>query len=99
LALDNEAGGTIDATGANALVIDTGSNAVANSGTLEASGAGGLVIDSALQNSGTLWANGGNVTAEGAVSARGGGSPGSDNALISSQAKLVGSRCAPTTKM
>src|SRR5207248_1789376 len=33
--------GTIDATGSNPLVIDTGANAVQNSGTLEASGAAG----------------------------------------------------------
>jgi hypothetical protein len=88
LTLHNEAGGTIDATGANALVIDTGANAAVNAGMLEASGASGLVIDNALQNSGTLWANGGNVTAEGAVSAGGAGSPGSDNARISGQATL-----------
>lgn len=69
LTLDN--GGVINATGTNALVIDTGANTVANSGTLEASGAGGLVVNSAVANTGTLWANGGNVTVEGA--ATGGG--------------------------
>ena len=36
--------GTIVATGSNALIIDTGANAVINSGTLEAAGSGGLVI-------------------------------------------------------
>ena len=34
--------GAIIATGTNALVIDTGANAVINSGTLEAVGSGGL---------------------------------------------------------
>jgi hypothetical protein len=71
LALTNEAAGLIDATGANALVIDTGANTISNAGTLEATGAGGLVIASALTNSGTLWANGGDVTAEAAVSGGG----------------------------
>src|SRR5260221_2922658 len=50
LTLDNQ--GTIDATGANALVIDTGANAIVNTGTLKASGAGGLVVDSALTGGG-----------------------------------------------
>ncbi|MBR1161990.1 immunoglobulin-like domain-containing protein, partial [Bradyrhizobium elkanii] len=59
---------TIVATGANALEIDTGENAVINSGTLEATGPGGLVIDSAVTNSGLLWANGGNIIANHDVS-------------------------------
>ncbi|WP_095082316.1 VCBS domain-containing protein [Pseudomonas sp. Irchel s3h17] len=53
--------GLILASGVNALVIDTGSNAVTNTGVLEASGSGGLVIESALVNSGSLWANDGNI--------------------------------------
>jgi hypothetical protein len=83
LTLTNEAGGLIDASGASALVIDTGANAIANAGTLEATGAGGLVIDSALSNSGGIWANGGNVTVGGAVSGAG-----SDTARISGGATL-----------
>jgi hypothetical protein len=63
--------GTIDASGTNALVIDTGSNVVTNSGTLEATGSGGLVVNSAVANSGTLWANRGNLTVNGAVSGNG----------------------------
>src|SRR3954470_24398508 len=62
---DNQ--GTIIATGTNALVIDTSSNVITNSGTLEATGSGGLVINSAVDNSGQLWAHGGNLTANGAV--------------------------------
>ncbi len=50
------------ASGVNALVIDTGSSAVTNTGVLQASGSGGLVIESALLNSGSLWANDGNIT-------------------------------------
>ena len=69
LTLDNE--GVIDATGTNALVIDTGANTVANSGTLEATGSGGLIVNSAVDNSGDLWANGGNITINGAVTGNG----------------------------
>ncbi|WP_223466435.1 beta strand repeat-containing protein, partial [Pseudomonas sp. GL-RE-26] len=54
--------GLILASGVNSLVIDTGSSAVTNSGVLQASGSGGLVIESTLVNSGSLWANDGNIT-------------------------------------
>ena len=74
--------GTILADGSHALVIDTGANAVANTGPLAATGAGGLVIDSALDNSGTLWANGGNVTVHGDVT-------GSGSAQISGSSTLA----------
>ncbi len=50
LTLDNQR--IIDANGANALVIDTGANAVVNTGTLMASGAGGLVVQSAVTGGG-----------------------------------------------
>ncbi|HEX9448602.1 MAG TPA: cadherin domain-containing protein, partial [Dongiaceae bacterium] len=63
--------GTILADGSHALTIDTGSNHIANTGTLEATGAGGLVVESAIDNSGTIWANGGNVTAQGDVTGNG----------------------------
>jgi len=46
LTLHNE--GVIDASGTNAMVIDTGTNAVVNSGILRASGSGGLVVESAV---------------------------------------------------
>ncbi len=73
--------GTIDATGNNPLVIDTGLNAIKNLGTLEATGSGGLEIHSDVLNSGQIWANGGNVKADGAVTG-----PGS--AVISGAATL-----------
>jgi VCBS repeat-containing protein len=57
--------GLILAGGVNALVIDTGSSAVTNTGVLQASGRGGLVIESALVNSGSLWANDGNISIHG----------------------------------
>ncbi|RQR33341.1 Ig-like domain repeat protein, partial [Burkholderia sp. Bp9143] len=69
LTLVNE--GTIVADGANALVIDTGAHAVANAGTLEATGGGGLVIESAVTNTGNLWANNGNLTIHGDVTGAG----------------------------
>lgn len=73
--------GLIHASGVNALVIDTGSSAVTNTGVLQASGSGGLVIESALVNSGSLWANDGNITIHG--DAQGAGS-----ATISGSAML-----------
>ena len=54
LTLVNE--GTIDATGTNALVVDTGSNVITNSGILEATGTGGLTVDSAVaRNPAACW--------------------------------------------
>lgn len=69
MALNNQ--GHIDADGAHVLMIDTGANEIVNSGTLESSGSGGLYINSALLNSGELWANGGNIFVKGAVSGSG----------------------------
>jgi hypothetical protein len=63
--------GTIIATGTNSLDIDTGTNIVINVGTLEATGSGGLVIDSDVENSGLLWAHGGNITLHGSVTGSG----------------------------
>jgi hypothetical protein len=62
--------GTIDASGSNAIVIDTGKT-LTNSGTLEATGSGGLTVDDAVANSGTLVANGGNVTIGGNLTGAG----------------------------
>ncbi|OGA14874.1 MAG: hypothetical protein A3I63_08395 [Betaproteobacteria bacterium RIFCSPLOWO2_02_FULL_66_14] len=64
--------GTILANGANALVIDTGSNRVTNTGVMQSTGIGNLIILSALLNTGSLWANGGNIVVQG--DATGGGS-------------------------
>ena len=63
--------GTIVATGTHALIIDTGSNVVINSGTLEATGSGGLIVNSDISNSGLIWAYGGNITINGAVTGAG----------------------------
>jgi hypothetical protein len=84
--------GTIAATGANALLIDTGPNLVFNSGTLEATGSGGLMVMGAVENTGTLWADGGKVTVDGAVTGNG-------NALISGSGVLEfgGASSANTT--
>ena len=73
--------GSIVATGTHPLVIETGSNAVINSGTLEATGSGGLIVNSEVSNSGLIWADGGNIALNGAVS-------GTGSALISGAAIL-----------
>ena len=66
LSLDNQ--GIIVAVGTQTLTIDTGAHAVINSGTLESTGTGGLIINSAVSNSGLLWAHGGNLTVNNTVS-------------------------------
>src|SRR5439155_6707040 len=73
--------GAIIATGSNALLIDTGANIIVNAGTLEATGSGGLDIAGDVANSGSLWADGGNVTIHGAVT-------GSGSALIDGGATI-----------
>ena len=73
--------GTIIAIGTHALVVDTGPNAVTNAGTLEATGSGGLIVNSDIANSGLIWAHGGNITINGAVT-------GSGSATISGTASL-----------
>jgi VCBS repeat-containing protein len=73
--------GTIIATGSHALVIDTGANVVTNSGTLEATESGGLIVNSDVANSGLIWAHGGNITINRAVS-------GSGSAMIDGTATL-----------
>jgi VCBS repeat-containing protein len=73
--------GTIVATGSHALVIDTGANAVTNIGTLEATGSGGLMVNSDVANAGLIWAYGGNITINGAVT-------GSGSAMINATATL-----------
>ena len=73
--------GTIAAIGTRALVVDTGTNVLTNAGTLEATGSGGLIVNSDVANSGLIWANGGNITINGAVT-------GSGSAMISGAATL-----------
>ena len=73
--------GTIVATGSYALDIDTGANVVTNIGTLEATGTGGLIVNSDISNSGLIWAYGGNITINGAVT-------GSGTAMINGTATL-----------
>ncbi len=69
--LVNDAAGRIIATGAAALVIDTGANVIDNAGALIAYGAGGMTIASALLNTGSLAADGGDLTLKGAVTGAG----------------------------
>ena len=63
--------GTIIASGANALVLDTGRNHITNTGMLQSSGTGGLAILSALLSSGDLWANGAQIIVSGDASGAG----------------------------
>ncbi|KAB0506095.1 type I secretion C-terminal target domain-containing protein [Pseudomonas lini] len=53
--------GLILASGLNSLVLDTGTHTITNSGVLESTGAGGMTVASAVDNSGHLWANGGDM--------------------------------------
>ncbi|MGZ2410604.1 VCBS repeat-containing protein, partial [Sphingomonas sp. F9_3S_D5_B_2] len=69
LTLVNE--GIINATGTNALVIDTGDNCVVNSGTLESTASGGLQVVGDLQNDGLVLAGAGSVTIGGDVTGLG----------------------------
>ncbi len=90
MTLNNE--GVIDATGVNPLVIDTGGNRISNSGTIEATGSGGLVIASAVVNSGTLLADDGTLTVDGAAT-------GAGIAMIAGTATLeFGAASAESTK-
>jgi VCBS repeat-containing protein len=73
--------GTIVATGFHALLIDTGANVVTNNGTLAATGSGGLIVNSDIANSALIWAHGGNITINGAIT-------GSGHALISGAGTL-----------
>ena len=63
--------GTILADGDHALVINTGDKGVVNDGTLESTGHGGLKIESDLDNAGTLWAHGGDISVSGDVTGDG----------------------------
>ncbi|PZW92567.1 putative secreted protein (type I secretion substrate), partial [Pseudomonas sp. 478] len=53
--------GLILASGVNSLVLDTGTHTITNSGVLESTGTGGMTVASAVDNSGHLWANGGDL--------------------------------------
>jgi VCBS repeat-containing protein len=79
MALVND--GAIIATGSHTLIIDTGATVVTNTGTLEATGSGGLIVNSNVANVGLIWAYGGNITINGAVT-------GSGSAMISGAATL-----------
>jgi len=70
MTLDNLAAGIIESAGANALIIDTGANTITNAGLIEAVGTGGLTINSAINNSGRLYAFS-TMTVTGAVTGSG----------------------------
>jgi hypothetical protein len=66
LTLDNRS--LIIADGAQALTLNTASNIITNSGTLESKGSGSMIVNSAVANSGELWAHGGTLTFNSTVS-------------------------------
>ena len=53
--------GLILASGLNSLVLDTGTHTITNSGVLESTGTGGMTVASTVENTGHLWANGGDL--------------------------------------
>jgi hypothetical protein len=75
--LVNAAGATIKATDATPLILDTGANVIVNAGTIESVAGGVGEVMSAVSNSQWLYAAGGSLTVEGAVT-------GSGKALIKS---------------
>jgi hypothetical protein len=81
---------TIDATGGNALYINTGAVTAINDGLMEATGSGGLVIDTAVDSSGggTILANGSNVYLQGGTLL--GGTLKSTGASINVQSNYTG---------
>jgi hypothetical protein len=66
--LINQAQGLVEATGSNALVLDSGATAIVNNGTLEANGAGGLTLASAVTGTGSAVIASGTLDAEAAFS-------------------------------
>jgi len=67
----NQSAGWVASLGANALILDTGTNTIANAGVIEAVGIGGLIIDSAVANTGRLIANASTLTVNAAVTGTG----------------------------
>ncbi|MFM5511200.1 VCBS domain-containing protein [Aeromonas rivipollensis] len=83
--------GLILANGLHALLLDTGNNVIDNSGTLAATGAGGMTVASALDNSGHLWANGGDLRLLGDVTGGGSATIDGDGTLAFGGAARLGS--------
>ena len=96
LALQNN--GTIDATGTNALVIQTGGPALVNAGLLEAKGSGGLTItnNTVVANTGTVLAASGNVLLSSNAAIEGGVLASTGGTINTSNATLDGSAAALT---
>ena len=71
MALVNASGGVIVANGADAMTIDTGSNTIQNAGEIASTASGGVTVESAVDNTGLLFAANGNLTVDGAVTGAG----------------------------
>lgn len=61
LTLVNGAKGVIVSTGAALLTLDTGVHTITNAGTIQARAGGGVTVDSAIANTGVLFAGGGTL--------------------------------------
>ena len=96
LALVND--GTINATGANGLIIQTGGPAVVNAGLIESTGKGGLFVSNAttIDNASTILAASGNVTLSGGADVAGGLLASTGGVFFTSNATLDGSQSAVT---
>ncbi|AZD28183.1 type I secretion C-terminal target domain-containing protein [Pseudomonas chlororaphis] len=82
--------GLILASGMNNLVLDTGTHTISNSGVLESTGTGGMTVASAVENTGHLWANGGDLRLLADVTGNG-------NATIDGDASLTFAGAAHTS--
>ncbi|WP_372437907.1 VCBS domain-containing protein [Pseudomonas chlororaphis subsp. aureofaciens] len=82
--------GLILASGMNSLVLDTGTHTISNSGVLESTGTGGMTVASAVENTGHLWANGGDLRLLADVTGNG-------NATIDGDASLTFAGAAHTS--
>jgi len=71
LVLVNDAAGVIIGNETTALTIDTGTATIDNAGLIENVGAGGVVVQSAIDNTGTLFAAGGTLVLEDTVTGAG----------------------------
>jgi hypothetical protein len=71
MTLVNEAKGVILGNESTALVINTGASTITNAGLIENTGSGGVQVESALNNTGTLYAGNGALTLDGAVTGTG----------------------------
>jgi hypothetical protein len=71
MSLTNEGLGLINGDDTVALIINTGTSTIVNAGTIEATGSGGVDILSPIRSTGVMYAAGGTLTVDGAVTGTG----------------------------